>query len=294
MLWNGGKPKAKHLKENMETYFNFIQGFLFLAHGSKVGAGPTLSSCIDVAVKQVVHWSFNLFKDSLPLYESETIDEKNKVPQLVGAVWDACTALKKVPTTNITAIGRAIAQVGVSMKDVLREMQEMRLEVPGSEPIDDDDEDDEDGDLCNVLSPEEMKIAESAMEVVSETIVMIKELIRSITGLVKRESSSNTEGFVECLEKLMKACKETGRQIDELGACLYPPHEVSEMDEFLYKMDDCINDLEAQIKEGGFEELLSEAFSRLRSCLKRLKSDFDCACVNGIAKRVEELEVVSN
>ena len=50
------------------------------------------------------------------------------------AVWEACSALKKTPATNITAIGRTMAQVAVSMKDVLREMKE--LKPASSDPTD--------------------------------------------------------------------------------------------------------------------------------------------------------------
>jgi hypothetical protein len=48
---------------------------------------------------------------------SRNKDLKPLVPQLVGAVWEACTALKKTPASNITAIGRAMTQVAVSVKD---------------------------------------------------------------------------------------------------------------------------------------------------------------------------------
>jgi hypothetical protein len=58
----------KAIEENMTSYFNNLQGFLLISHGSKVGAGPTLSSSIDESVKQVVDSSFRLMKETVSLY----------------------------------------------------------------------------------------------------------------------------------------------------------------------------------------------------------------------------------
>ena len=68
MLWTGETPEVKALEENMEAYFNILQGFLLLSHGSSVRAGPTLSSCIHKSTKQVVDSSFKLFMESVSSY----------------------------------------------------------------------------------------------------------------------------------------------------------------------------------------------------------------------------------
>lgn len=68
MLWSGETPEVRALEENMASYFNILQGFLLLSHGSIVGAGPTLSSCVHASVKQVVDSSFKLLKESVSLY----------------------------------------------------------------------------------------------------------------------------------------------------------------------------------------------------------------------------------
>jgi hypothetical protein len=110
---------------------------------------------------------------------SRNKDLKPLVPQLAGAVWEACTALKKTPASDITAIGRAMTQVAVSVKDVLREMEELKPVSSNQteEASDDDashaetrlgDNDSLSDDLGNDLSPEEMKVAQSAIGVVSE------------------------------------------------------------------------------------------------------------------------------
>ena len=68
MLWAGETPEVRALEENMAAYFNMLQGFLLLTHGSTVGAGHTLSSSILASVKQVVDCSFKLFMESVSTY----------------------------------------------------------------------------------------------------------------------------------------------------------------------------------------------------------------------------------
>ncbi|GAB2216338.1 hypothetical protein Droror1_Dr00024110 [Drosera rotundifolia] len=107
---------------NMDAYFNTLQGFLLLACGSMVGAGPTLSSSICASVKQVVDLSFMLWQESISFCGSCSRKQKLTIPQIVDIVWDTCSTLKKTSATNIFVIRRAIIQVAASMKYVLREM----------------------------------------------------------------------------------------------------------------------------------------------------------------------------
>ncbi|XP_009366529.1 uncharacterized protein LOC103956281 [Pyrus x bretschneideri] len=98
MLWTEGEtPAVRALEENMVSYFTVLQGLALLSHGSRVGAGPTLSSCIHASVKRAVDTSCKL-----------------SIPQSFGA-----------HDTNITAIGQAMTQVAVSMEDVVREMNKL-------------------------------------------------------------------------------------------------------------------------------------------------------------------------
>ncbi|KAF3943911.1 hypothetical protein CMV_029578 [Castanea mollissima] len=229
MLWTGETQEVKALEENMEAYFNVLQGFLLLCHGSSVRAGPTLSSCIHKSAKQVVDSSFKLFMESVSSYGSHKKDQKLSIPQLVGSVWNSCSALKKTPSTNVTAIGRD-------------ETYEEASNKAESGPQDDDNSCED--ELGNDLSPEEMKVAQSAIGVVSETLVVIKDLIRSITGLLELENPNDCSNFVDCLEKLLKLCQGIGEQIDELGACLYPPQEVPAMKATSEKIFSIIDDMQ--------------------------------------------------
>ncbi|GAB2297320.1 hypothetical protein Dimus_031430 [Dionaea muscipula] len=139
----------------------------------------------------------------LVLLGSRSSKQKLTIPQIVGTVWDACSALKRTPTTNITAVGRAIMQVAVSIKDMSCEMKELRpcssnstddaADESSSQPGNQSDDGDELSvdDLGRDLSPEEMKVVEQAVGVVSELLAVIKELVRSITGLLKQGNMSD-------------------------------------------------------------------------------------------------------
>ena len=68
LLWSEQTREPRELEENMEAYFNTLQGFLLLSHGSTEGAGPTLSSYVHASVKRVIDSSFKLFKESVSSY----------------------------------------------------------------------------------------------------------------------------------------------------------------------------------------------------------------------------------
>ncbi|KAJ4974866.1 hypothetical protein NE237_008040 [Protea cynaroides] len=259
VLWTGKAPNVKELEENMGVYFNMLQGFLLLAHGSIVGAGPTLCSSVHASAQKVVNCSFSLMKEAVSSYGSHSKDGKLSIPHLAGTVWDACDALKKTPTTNYTAIGRAITQVAVSVKDVLREMKELK---PGSaepndemhneaavdaEDVPDSHESSSEGELGNDLSPDEMKIAQLAIDVVSDKLIVLKELIRFISDLLKQLNSNKSSHSVDSLERLLKICQGIGVQVDELGACLYPPQEVPALKTAAEKISVGINELKAEV-----------------------------------------------
>lgn len=237
---------------------------------------------------------------------SRNKDQKLTIPQLAGAVWNSCSALKKTPATNITAIGRAMTQVAVSMKDVLREMKE--LKPASSDPTDEtsdeasnkakimpeNNDSSSEGDLGNDLSPEEMKSAVSVISVVSEILVVVKELIRCITGLIKQEDANKSSNFVDSLENLLKLCQGIGVQVDELGACLYPPQEIPAMKAASEKISVSINEMQSEIENlGGTTETFVQACNVLRSSLGRLNSVVSDSIVADLAPEMQKLAVTT-
>ncbi|XP_021749243.1 uncharacterized protein LOC110714989 [Chenopodium quinoa] len=298
MLCTGEKTKVAALEENMEAYFNVLQGLLLLAYGSTVGAGPTLSSNIHASIKQVVDCSFLLWRECVASYGPRSSEKKCTIPQLAGTVWEACSALKKTPATNIVAIGRAMTQVAVSMKDVLREMNE--LEPCSSDPTSEaesqtsDVDADADDEFGKDLSPEEMKVAQLAIGVVSEAVIVIKELIRCITGLLKKESLKDENDGVESLEKLLKLCRSIGVQVDELGACLYPPQEFSAIAKSCKELSDLIDEVGKELDcLNGSTEAFSERCNALKTALGNLEAEIsDSFATNAVLQNSNGLDVV--
>ncbi|XP_022968591.1 uncharacterized protein LOC111467763 [Cucurbita maxima] len=302
MVWTGERLEVKAIEENMAAYFNTLQGFLLVSFGSKVGAGPTLSSVIHAAVKQVIDSSFRLWKESVSFYGSQNNkDQTQVVPQLVGAVWDACSALKKTPSTNITAIGRAITQVAVSVKDVLREMKDLKQgssdldEAPeeSSSKVEGDTQDDgntsDDADIGNDLSADEMRVAQSAMSVVSSTLLVIKELIRSITSLLKLENA-NIQSNIASLENLLKLCQGIGVQVDELGACLYPPQEIPAIKAASEKISSFLDNMQAELGSlNGNSEGFLQACNDLQNSCKQLETELSGSTATDIESRMENV-----
>ncbi|CAH1414103.1 unnamed protein product [Lactuca virosa] len=305
MLWTGEGPDAKALEETMASYSNLLQGFLLLSHGSKIGAGSTLSACIHASVKQVIDCSFMLLKESVASYGNNSKAHKLSIPQIVGTVWDACSALKKTPGTNITAIGRSMTQIAVSVKDVLREMKELKPTInevskPTSNEVSKPDNDDahesdnsSEGDLGSDLSPEEMKVAELAINVVSETLSTIKEIIRSITGLLKNPQTENeSDQTVDSLEKLLVICKSMGLQVDEIGACLYPPQEVSAIRGASEKMMSFVGEMQVEVEKiKGNSDAFVHASNGLMNCLRELELGLGCSSDDELVGEMENLVV---
>lgn len=304
MLFTGDRTNITALEENMGAYFNLLQGLILLAYGSTVGAGPTLSFNIHASIKQVIACSFLLWKECVASYGPRGSEQKSTIPQLAGTVWEACAALKKTPATNIVAIGRAMTQVAVSMKDVLREMKE--LEPCSSDPTNeaestvsdaDADADADDDDFGKDLSHEEMKVAQLAIGVVSEAINVIKELIRSITGLLKKETLGDDHDGVESLEKLLELCRSIGVQVDDLGACLYPPQELSTIAKSCKELSDLIDEVGKELDSlNGSSEAFSERCTALKNALENLKVEIsdslaaDAVPQNSTADVVEQMQ----
>lgn len=249
---------------------------------------------------------FDLYLFAFPLANagSRNKDLKLEVTQLVGPVWEACSSLKKTPATNITAIGRAMTQVAVSVKDVLRELKELK---PASTSLTDEASDDgvptaesgvQDDDnlsldeLGNDLSPEEMKVAQSAIRVVFETTVVIKELIRTITGMLKQEKPDDGGSFVDSLEKLLNLCRGISVHIDELGACLYPPQEVIAIKAALEGLSHIISEMLAVVESFKTSSAtFSQACSGLRSSITQMESELENSCTTDIEAKMHNVTV---
>ncbi|CAH2033668.1 unnamed protein product, partial [Thlaspi arvense] len=283
-----GKSKREDLNQFLIAHLNTIYDTLQLFDRT---ASPT---------EEKVNWS-DVLQMSDHLSKQATIegsyekDKKPSIPQLSGAVWETCSSFKKVPATNIIAIGRGITQVAVSMKDVLREMKEVKPACPSPEcEADEDDNSHDDDDLGSDLSPEEMEVAQMVAEIVSEMIMVIKELIRVITGMIKLENPKDNGGFVDSLEKLLKLCEGNGVQIDELGACVYPPQEMNKMQQAVKIIQRNLDEAEAEVERlRSSSDAFSGACRKLRNSMKHMETELDKRCEAEVVVEMQNVTLVN-
>ncbi|CAN6451794.1 unnamed protein product [Victoria cruziana] len=298
ILWTGEAPKVTELEESMDVYFNMLNGLILLCHGSTVGAGPTLHASICASTKRVTESSLSFLRAAVSSYGNQSAAQRQTIPTLVGLVWESCQALKTTPTNNPTAVGRKIIQVAASVKDVLREMKELKPadhasstdetsadqtskehdphpDAQDGAAIDDDEEKSSTvSDVDNNLSPQEMVIAASVILVVSDTLQYIKELLRFVTALSKKPDVGNSRSVVVSLENLLQICEKIGVQMDELGASVYPPQEASTMNIALRKLVECIEGTRAEVQSFyTMPEGLSQACLVLENSSNKLEND---------------------
>lgn len=183
-----------------------------------------------------------------------------------------------------------MTKIGVYLKDVLREMNE--LPIGGStaekssngvvdtascsdrDEISDLDLDDDDDDFTE----EEAAVAKLVIAVASDSLVVVKEAIRFITGLLK--SSGNKDGAnedkVEPMEKLLSHCKEIADQVNDLGASVYPPQDSSEMKLDIKRLYNSINGMRKEVGNlGGSPESTFAALEGFEKCIGSLRAKLD-------------------
>ncbi|KAK9115052.1 hypothetical protein Syun_021849 [Stephania yunnanensis] len=224
---------------------------------STAGAGPTLSSSIHAAAKHVVDSSFALMKAAVSSYGSRNKDHKLSIPQLAGTVWESCESLKKTPNTNYTAIGRAITQVAVSVKDVLRELKE--LKPAALDPV------------------EEVSQTPTSDAPIIHIMMEARARVTLVTiCLLKHSNAQDTRETVDSLESLLSICQGIGVHVDELGACLYPPQEVPALKLAAESISAGIGKLQEEVRilngvSEGFFDACGAFENSLRTLLSELK-----------------------
>ncbi|XP_026416452.1 uncharacterized protein LOC113311872 [Papaver somniferum] len=146
LRWIVEAPDCEELEENMKIHFSMLREFLLLAHRRILDE-----------------------------------DRKLSIQQLADSVWEACAFLKKIPTTNHAAIAREITWLAKSMEGALRQLKRDLKPAPFEDLANDNTTDElttdlnekndddyvdngsfEGGEIGNGLSPDEMKMAESA------------------------------------------------------------------------------------------------------------------------------------
>ncbi|THU44640.1 hypothetical protein C4D60_Mb02t09500 [Musa balbisiana] len=301
MLWSGEAPDAKALEENMGAYCNIIHGFVLLCYGSTVGAGPTLHASIYASAKQVVDCSLALLREAVSyeshVHEKRTESTSDEEGDLTEAdIGDDLSARGDGNCTMIiSVVSDTLAVIKALIRFITGLLKSSSLKISSKESTDslcaasDDLGDgvsnkaaestsDEEGDLTEAdigddLSAEEMAIAQLIISVVSDTLAVIKELIRFITGLLKSSSLKiSSKESTDSLEKLLSFCREMGQEVNELGACVYPPQEISQMKLSGNKMHRLVDKMHLEVESlEGSPDGVYGTFKQLESSLGNLQ-----------------------
>ncbi|CAN1297131.1 hypothetical protein LINPERPRIM_LOCUS23353 [Linum perenne] len=137
-----------------------------------------------------------------------------------------------------------------------------------------------------------MKVAELATEVVSQALVFIKELVRTISGLIKLEKPNDSGNFVDTLEKLLKLCQGIGEQIDELGACLYPPQEFPAMKTALDKISNKVDEAKEDVESLNCSaESFFQGCTCLKSSIKVMETELDSSMTADLGAKLQNVSL---
>ncbi|KAI3860268.1 hypothetical protein MKX03_030949 [Papaver bracteatum] len=290
LRWIGEAPGRKELEENMGIYFSMLQEFLLLAHRSKIGSWPTLVDFFHESAKRFAHSIYSFFKEAVSCFASRF-----------------CLGNMCISQDNSyhAAIALEITRVAKSMEGALRQLKNLKpassenptnenttdeLTTGLNENYDDDDDDDvgddddvdngsfESGENGNDISPEEMKMAESAIIVLSDTLKVIKELVIYITGLGRHSKPSNNDAkSVRLLELSFERCRNIKLCMYELGVDLYPPQEVTALKLGVDDTSDEIRKLQEDVRQ--FEDASCDSFLQACECalssLRNMKTELD-------------------
>lgn len=292
VLWSRNVAK-KDGKQNIRSFTEALQGFVLLCHGSTVGAGPTLLKMVHLAAKQVVDASLTFLRGAVAFSGQDNNEAKIDLPVLVGHIYNACEGVKKTPSDNFSAVGRSLTQVAVSVKDVIRELDDFKQlrtsedtgEVDITERGHTCSEDaglsdtslDGSVDFNDELSAEEMRVVLSVKEFTSCFLKLLKELLYMTVYESKSSKETFSEVTVSSWEKILERTKDLGVGFDELGASLYPPQEMEALRARVLEMEGMIESLHTQVfaLKGFMPEDIRLAIDALKGAGFSLKNDLD-------------------
>ncbi|CAA7059413.1 unnamed protein product [Microthlaspi erraticum] len=113
-------------------------------------------------------------------------------------------------------------------------------------------------------------------------------------GMMKMENAKDESGFVDSLEKLLKQCQGTGAHIDELGACVYPPQEISKMKQAVEVIEGNVDEFEAEVERlQSSSDAFSGACGKLRRSIKHMETELDKRCEDEVVVEMQNVTLGS-
>jgi|MDSW01.1.fsa_nt_gb cyclin-D1-binding protein 1 len=211
-----------------------VMGFVAHAQAALGTQGKTFDAAVKAASTTLSRACGNLIKVAT---ENETRSEWLK-PAL-AEVYEAVKAVKQLPKDGRAAVAKAMLKAATIVKDVSNELSELgsgggffRADDADADADDDDDAAaatavvDEDDLLFgdDDFSEAEMMIAKQCASFASASF----DFVKAVLGPTVRGPSASASDAA-ALERALERCEAFRREVEEIGAGVYPPQDVADI-----------------------------------------------------------------
>ena len=227
LMWGSNTPSQAEAESLVAALEQRHSQLLALLCRAGFSAGPMLLQSLQSAASPVTAACIHLLK----FVSSETLRQNSEAAVQTGKVWAACDAVSTMALDNKTAIGRKLLHISRSVKDNIREVQEViadsRSQVTNHEQSNDKHQD-SDVDLdfeAEALGPVEIETAETALGMIQLVLDIVKLLVR----MILTENDVSTATGLDDWESLLFHVKGMADVSNDLAAALFAPQDIDEI-----------------------------------------------------------------
>ncbi|KAK3258079.1 hypothetical protein CYMTET_32863 [Cymbomonas tetramitiformis] len=145
-------------------------------------AGPSLLKAVEKGLGDVGDACFEFLKFITSSNQQKQQVHAERGAQLVGVLKEKCKLLSRLPTDNRAAIGRALVKAAATLKDVVREVDELELGGKDGDEADYELEDEADDvvDFDTDFGPEDVKIVDAAKPLMAGSLALAKSIVKAV------------------------------------------------------------------------------------------------------------------
>ena len=260
---DGNGAPADAAGSALDHFESSVLTFLTVACRALGSQGATFDEVVRRAATKVSQSCRNLV-----VVATESPVPSNWLKPTVGEVWEACRDIKKLPKDGRTAVSHQLLASAALIKDVSVELSEIGAGGEDGEGERDDGERapmDED-DMLFVdedFSAEEMRVAKSCAAFAAASLQFMRDLVAPVV----RGSASDTTS----LERALTECRAFQREVEEIGAGVYPPQDVDDIAARAGRAMDRARAMAGAVAEAGGVEGADAATTALEGARERLR-----------------------
>lgn len=260
---DGNGAPADAAGSALDHFETSVLMFLTVACRALGSQGATFDEVVRRAATKVSQSCGNLV-----VVATESPVPSNWLKPTVGEVWEACRDIKKLPKDGRTAVSHQLLASAALIKDVSVELSEIGAGGEDGEGERDDDERapmDED-DMLFVdedFSAEEMRVAKSCAAFAAASLQFMRDLVAPVV----RGSASDATS----LERALTECRAFQREVEEIGAGVYPPQDVDDIAARAGRAMDRARAMAGAVAEAGGVEGADAATTALEGARERLR-----------------------